>query len=310
VVPELSVVLILGEQRDRGRRSLQRLLGQTALPRIEIVVADVTERDEPLPEAGHPSVRWLHCPEFRYYCEAQAELVRQARAPLIAFIEDHCYASPQWAEAILEAFQRQDVVAVNYAFTSANPDSYLSRAILLAEYGHWMTPHPGGPIGISSSTNIAYRRRLLLDQMADNPDIFEAEFLIHRRIQRTGGVIWLAPRALVAHESWAQLGDCCRANGANKRILGARRASHGKWSLPRRVLYGAAMALAPPLYLWRLASAFRTRPALWPLYVTSLPVTFITYVWCAWSEALGYLFGAGGSREEFRKTELMVSRDV
>lgn len=305
----MTVGLIVGEMRNRAENSVAHLLSQTALEKLEILLVDVDPEGGPLAGIDHPSVRCIRRPDFTYYCEAQAELARHASAPLLAFIEDHSFASPGWAQAVLSAFENPRVAAVNYTFTNAAEDGYLSRSILMAEYGHWMAPHPGGPVRFSSSTNIAYRRELLLPLLEGREPAFEAEFLLHRALQQRGGQIWVAPNAVVAHESWRTLPDACAANGSNKRILGARRAADGRWGSPRRLLWAGGMILAPALFLLRLAWVLRRRPSLWGPYLAALPVCAVLYSYCAWCEALGYLFGPGSSRDEFRSRELAIKRD-
>ncbi len=307
-VPELSVGMIAGELRERAAKGLQLLLAQSAIGRMEILVLDMNPHAGPLEGAEHERVTYLPRPDFQYYCDAQAELVKQARAPLLAFIEDHSYASPGWAEAVLNEFRNPAVNAVNYTFVPAGK-GYLSRSILMSEYGQWMAPHPGGPIGCSSSTNIAYRREELLGLMQSDPEVMEVEFLIHRAIQHEGGQIRVASGATVAHESWEGLWDACRANGANKQVLGARRAANGGWGMPKRLIWAAGMALMPAFGSARLGWSLRSRPALWATYLAALPVIAIIYSYCAWREAKGYLMGAGGSREAFRALELDIKRD-
>lgn len=307
--PSLTAGLIAGELRRRAESSLQHLLAQTALDRMEILVVDLSPNPGRIAGTDHPRVRYLARPQLHYYCEAQAELASEARAPLIAFVEDHCYAVPGWAEAVLNAFENPRVAAVNYTFTNARDNGYVSRSILMAEYGHWMTPHPGGPVRISSSTNVAYRTGLLRKFIRGNQGIFETEFLVHRALQESGGEIHVAPAATVAHESWASVWEACLANGANKRVLGARRVENGRWGLPLRIAWAAGMLLVPALSLARLAWVLRNRPALWGTLLAGLPVIVAIDSYSAWCEALGYLSGAGASREEFRARELAVQRD-
>ena len=69
------------------------------------------------------------------------------------------------------------------------------------------------------------------------------------------------------------------------------------------------MTLLPGLAVAGLAWSMRNRSALWSTFVVSLPVISLIYSYCAWSEALGYVAGAGGSREEFRRNELGIKRD-
>jgi len=306
---KLSVGLIVGEMRLRAEQNLARLLAQDSLETLEILVVDVGQEGGGLAGADHPSVRYTHRPDLAYYCDAQGELVRQASAPLLAFVEDHSFATPGWARAVLAAFDDPQVAAVNYAFTNVDDARYLSRSVLMAEYGYWMYPHPGGPVGFSSSTNIAYRLASLRPLLQGHESAFEAEFLIHRTLLEQGRLIWLAPDAIVAHESWRSLADACAANGANKRVLGARRASDGGWGRARRFAWAGGMIVAPALFLVRLARALRHRPSLWGRYLTGLPVCVAIYSYSAWCEALGYLFGAGSSRDEFLVRELSMRRD-
>jgi len=306
---ELTVGLIAGELRERAERSLRHILAQTALERMEVVVVDVNPSGGNFAGSDHPKVRYLHRPQFRYYCEAQFEIVRQARNPVIAFLEDHCYAESQWAEAILETFENPGVAAVNYTFTCGSNSNYMGRSILMAEYGHWMAPHPGGKVKISTSTNLAYVRAVLLEKVDQDESIFEAEFLLHRQIQKSGWEIHVASRAAVEHESWASLKAACQANGASTRALGARRAESENWGTGRRLLWSLAMILTPAVHIARLAGTMRRRPALWGLLISSLPVLAAIYGYSACSEASGYLFGAGHSREEFLTRELTIHRN-
>ena len=307
---KLTVGLIAGELRERAERSLRHILSQTAIDRLEVIVVDLNANPRKFAGSDHPRVRYLHRPNFHYYCQAQLELVRETRTSWIAFLEDHCYAEPQWAEEILKAIEDPKVGALNYTFTCATEAGYLGRAILMAEYGYWMAPHPGGSITFSASTNLAYPRERLAAAMTSDGSIFEAEFLIHREILKEGLEIRVAPRATVGHESWSTLSGACRANGANKRVLGSRRAETGGWGIAKRGLWAAAMVLSPGLHLARLAASVRRRPALWGTYLRSLPVLTAIYGYSACSEAAGYLFGAGGSREEFLARELAVERDA
>ncbi len=56
--PALSVILVIGGQRERERRALQSLLGQSAIDRMEILLYDLGPVDcPPIPGSDHPRVR-------------------------------------------------------------------------------------------------------------------------------------------------------------------------------------------------------------------------------------------------------------
>ena len=55
--PDLSVLLVVGERRDRAVRALASVLSQDALDRLEILLLDLAPGEPaPLPGSGHP---WL-----------------------------------------------------------------------------------------------------------------------------------------------------------------------------------------------------------------------------------------------------------
>jgi hypothetical protein len=306
--PDLSVCIVVGAERERAGRSLRCLLRQTALERMEILCVDLQPDAGAIPELGEPSVRTVTLREGRFMDRAMARALEEARAPLVAFIEDHGYAEPEWAASVIRAFERPEVALVNYSFTHGGAGTYLDRAFLVTEYGRWMAPTRAGEIPIASCNNIAYRVQALDPYRADMLEWLAVSPVLHLRIQKSGGVVWQEPAAVVAHEGWSSLWDGCWANGVFKRMFGASRVEHGRWRLPRRLVWALGMTLAPAVHLGRLAWSLRNRPRLWPTFVWSLPVATIVYVYSSFQEALGYLLGPGRSYEDFTRMELGLPR--
>jgi glycosyltransferase involved in cell wall biosynthesis len=309
MIPILSAAVVVGTLKDRAERCLAALLEQTPRESMEIVLMDISPDGSALQGADHPSVRYFHRPDLASFASARAECVRQARGEIVAFLEDHTFPCPGWAAAVLEAF-RLPVAVVNYALTNMNPDRYVSRAFFMTEYGPWMAPARRGPISFAACHNIAYRRKALEPYWEELDQLFEAEFLLHRRLLRSGATIWLEPGAVLSHETWTNLSDGVRGNGALKRLFADVRASEGGWSRGRRYLWAGGMILSPPLHLWRLVRTLWRRPHLWASFFVSLPVMLAVYTDGACREALGYLFGAGSSRQETMETELSVVREA
>jgi hypothetical protein len=300
--------MIAGPIRERARLCLLRLLGQTTLDRMEIVVVDLGAEGPPPSGTEHPAVRYIRRPDLPSYSMAQAECVRQARGEIVAFIEDHCYPSPGWASSILEAFREPRISIVTYGFVNYNPERYLSRGFFVTEYGRWMCPASRGPISIPSCNNVAYRRTDLEPFLRELDKLFDAEFVMQRRILAKGGVAWLEPAAEVAHENWETLATGLSCNYSHRRLNAARRAEAGGWNLPRKWFFAGATTFTPLLHLSRLAVSLWNRPSLWPAFVAALPVSTTVYVATAYTEILGYLFGPGTSGEEFKLAELSYPR--
>src|SRR5947208_16143011 len=95
---ELSVILVVGERRDRAVDALRSLLSQSAVDRMEILLCDLAPGDPPpLPGSDHPAVRRLRFAPDTLFSAAKAAAVRTAAGPIVVFFEEHCRAHPGWA---------------------------------------------------------------------------------------------------------------------------------------------------------------------------------------------------------------------
>jgi hypothetical protein len=91
----LAVVVVVGPLRKRGQRLLDGLCLQTAVESMEIIVVD------PPAYAGRklqtrPGVRTVYLlrSETEPWPRARADAIRHTKAPIVAFIEDHCIPEP------------------------------------------------------------------------------------------------------------------------------------------------------------------------------------------------------------------------
>ena len=306
----LSVVQIIGRQRTRAENGLQKLLGQKVSAPLEIILVDIEPTAPALPSSADPRVRVVPRPGLRDYAAAMAAGASEATGDYVAFIEDHCHAQPGWAAAVVRDFERP-VAMVNYSFMDTEPGSYLSRSFLMAEYGRWIHPTRPGPLPIASCANISYRRDILMRLAKERPleEWFQAEYILHRRIQSDGGVIWQSTDAVAAHEDWVTLSGGLFANGALKRYHAAAVAfGNPRWSLLRRCAYAAGMLVVPGLQMWRLLRSIIPRPRHWGHFISALPVSLAVYTYAAAAEAVGYLMGPGDSGEQFVVVELELAR--
>jgi hypothetical protein len=311
-VSEVSVAMVVGALRDRAQRGLDGLARQTVPEALELVLVDVAPEGAPAlrPPAGMPVVE-VRLPEDTSLATARGAAVRHARAPVVAFLEDHCIPEPGWAAAVIEA-HRQPCTAVGYAFTNANPGRWSSRAALLADYAPWAHPARDGPAVRLPGNNVAYKRDALLELGDGLDDLLVVDFNLHTELRRRGGALRTAANALVAHENFDDLRGLLAANHHYCRLMAINRARSQGWGPVRRLGFGLATpVLVPLLKLQRLAWELRGRRALWPGTALSLPVILVTYVWSAIGEARGYLGGDPGSADrDFTRWELSTPRDV
>lgn len=306
--PRLSIVQIMGAQRERAPAALARLRNQVLRDPVELIWVDADPQAGSLDVSGPGLVPRIVPASGLTYAQAAALGLSEAKGEYVAFLEDHAFARENWAQSVIDTFSESDAALVNYSFDDAEPQTYLSRAFLMAEYGRWMHPTRPGPVPIPACNNIAYRRAVLERWAKDKSlsDWLQAEYLLHRRIQSEGGLCLQATDAIVEHEDWFRFTDGLRANSVMKRYNAASAST--SWSLPRRLFYAAGMAAAPPLHLLRLASSIAPRPALWGSFLAGLPVSVTLYFYMSFHEALGYLLGPGDSEREFADMELALKR--
>jgi len=273
--PALSVVLLVDRERQRAARCLAGLLAQTILDQLEVLLVDLgADRLGPLSGSEHPRVRVLQPPPTSSFGELQAQGVLAARAPIVAFIEEHCIAAPTWAAALVLA-HRAPVAAVGGQRENATPQRSLARFLYLLD----ALPGPLLPAG-----NVTYKRDVLLRYGERLAALFESEGLLQARLLEDGFRLAADPAVRYEHEydeSWPDV--CVRwywqgyAAGAARAHLkdsprGARRMASGLW----RLLKGAA---APAVLTQRLIRA--GSPARWDVLLRNAHLVLLypfTYV--------------------------------
>ncbi len=308
--PQISAIMVAGPRRGRAQRVLKALCAQSMLDAMEIIIVDLTSPDTPLlPCEGNVRVVYVKPQNPRSLAWGRAEGVRRASAPIVAFIEDHCYPDASWAKALIEAFQEGKWTAVGYAFTNANPETYMGRACMLSDYGLWAYPVPRQECRLLPGNNVAYRRDALLAFGRGLDALISPDFVLQESLARRGARFLLETRALAAHENYCNLSSMLGANHTYCRLLAVGRAESQTWSRWKRIIYGlASPPIAPAIKLFRLFRSFRQRSFLRSDLIKALPVIIIVYFWSAVGEGFGYLFGKGSSEEAFNRYELETER--
>lgn len=310
-VPELSVLMVAGRRRERAQRVLDALGAQTCRDKLEIVVADLAPDTAPAlePPDGIP-YESLELAGDTSWGQARAEVLTRSSAPIVAYIEDHCYPSSGWAAAILTAHQ-EPWAAVGYAFTNPYPENYVSRSAMMFDYGIWIHPANRGASKLLAYNNVSYKRQPLLDLGSDLTASLSCDFHIHNAFQRQGLEMAVEPDALAAHENFAHLGGILSANHHYCRVLAAQRAEAGGWSWPLRLFYFVATPIGAPLISFgRLIRSMKGRRSLWGELVYTSPVVLLTAIWTACGESLGYVFGPGKSEKALSHWEIHAKRSL
>ena len=306
---QMSVVLVAGSQRIRAQRVMNALAAQTALSAIEVVIVDlVRDGTHRLALSQQLQHLYLARPDITRWGSARAEGARAASAPVVAFIEDHCFPARDWAEILIDV-HRGPWAAVGYAFTNANPESYVSRSSLMARYGHFVHPARRGPAPLLSGNNISYKRALLMEFGSALDTLLAIDFNLQEILRARGVPMFVEARALAAHQNFTSVINESVTGHHYCRLLAARRAETQSWSTVRRLIHGFGAPLgSPAIRLVRLLAGLRGRRELLPAVLTGLPVIVAEYAWDAVGESLGYLLGVGDAERRTLQWELETDR--
>jgi hypothetical protein len=312
VVPDLSVIVIVPDRFETVARTVGHLAAQTARERLELVFVT------PDPALMIPSdaVAWfcgwslVHITHLTSTAAARVEGIRRARASVVAFVEDHCFPTPTWGEALIAA-HTGPWAGVGPAVFNANPATRVSWANLLIEYGPWLAPRGNGAWQHIPGHNSSYKRDILVSCGDRLGALMEAESVLQWTLQRTGHRFTIEPAAHTRHENFSRFDASIRLRFHGGRSFAASRGE--KWSVARRLLYAGGSPLIPFVRVWR-ARRDRARVGMAADKPGVLIVTFALLVADAAGELFGYLTGAGDSvaqltNLEFHRERFLTDRD-
>lgn len=308
-LPSLSVILLIGDKRERAQRALDSVLQQDCIDRMEILLVDLTRRGAAaLEHHDHPRVREIRPAPDSSYAEARALATTEARAPYVAFLEEHAEAMPGWAAGVLRGFE-QGWTAVAYETHNMNPDCGISNATYLANYMPWLAPARRGPSDFVASQNAAYRRDVLMNYVDQLPQLYHNDQLLQWKLAADGYRFGIEPDARFSHCNETDLGGAARGLFLYNRFMAPMRAAIFNWNWLRRCIYAFGLPLIP---LVRFTKQFvflrRRHPDLVPDFLRSAPSILACNYSAAAGQTTGLLIGPGNSMKKFWDFELNADR--
>jgi hypothetical protein len=302
----LSVVVIVPDRFETVARIVAHLLAQTVRERLEIVLASCEERPAIPRDVMAAFGAWsiVRVDGLASTAAARAAATRAARAPLVAFVEDHCFPTPTWADALIVAHERP-WAGVGPAVFNANPVTRVSWANLLIEYGPWLAPKDTGDWPHIPGHNSCYKRDVLLSCGDRLDSLMEAESILQWTLQRSGHRFTIEPGAHTRHENFSRFVPSLRLRFHSGRLFAASRAM--SWTAAQCLLYALASPLIPFV---RLSRAHRDRSRVGGAANKRglLMVTFVLLVTDAVGEFFGYVTGAGDASEQTAELEFHRER--
>jgi hypothetical protein len=303
VRPDLSVVLITPDTFETIRRTTTCIARQSAGGHVELVIiapeAATIDVDQDLvaPLAGVQLVRLRSVTPTG---PARAAAIRAARAPIIAFAEEHCFPDTGWAAALIQA-HRGDHAAVGPAMHNANPESIVSWADFLIGYGPWAAPISKREVDYLPGHNSSYKRDVLLAYDAKLDELMEAETVVMWDLRSKGRRLLLEPAAFTAHMNFGRWRSWLAVMFFNGRAFADTRAS--QWPLSKRVAFVMASPLIPFVRLTRtIGHARRVRRSA-VFLAKVVPAIAVGLAIDAVGQMVGYAVGAGDAHEKMAAYE-------
>jgi hypothetical protein len=245
--------------------------------------------------------------------EAKAAGVREAGAPLVAFLEDHSFPEKTCAEHFIEAHGREGFAVVGPVMRNANPISGVSWGCFLVYYGTYIWARPEREIRHLPANQSCYRRDLLLEYGSRLADMLEAEAVLHQDLLARGHRLAQEPSARVYHLNVSRQGPVSKEYFLASRVFAAERASG--WGFLRRAVYAIGSPLLPLIRTPRIFRDARRAELDRSVLRGALASVLLTLCAGAAGEMLGYALGAGHTRQkllqnESERTSTFSARDL
>jgi hypothetical protein len=293
--PALSFVLLTVDDFESVRTTVAHLAAQSVADQIELVLCAPSRGslaiDEDAVTPFH-SVQVVETGTITVSGPVRARAAHAARAPIIAYGEDHCYPDPGWAVALLRAHE-QPHAAVGPAMRNANPESIVSWADLLMEYGLWIAPGRRGLVPLLQGHNSSYKRDILLSYGDRLDALLEVETVLLWDLVKRGHTLFFETHATAAHVNFSRWRVWLPMQWHLARSFSSTRAMD--WHKARRLAFALAAPLVPLVRLTRIMdSAVRNGlPA--PLLLRILPALLVGLIVDGAAQAVGSVFGPGSS---------------
>ena len=302
--PGISVVFVARGSFLNIRKTLECLLQQSAASRLEFIFStdcpDLLRHAEAfvLQKGSFANALFLLQPENSI---ARARLVAalEARADVVAFVEDHGFPEQNWAEELLAAFQfAENIDAAAPMMRNLNQESAISRAQFLLSHGvHDLRSETCRFLDSRSLPwhSTAYRRNRLL-ALSREEGVFEIEAHLQQKIRKAnpGARFVLCTRCSVQHVNMTLWVPALRHAFHGGRVFGAERSLWLDWNPLSKATRGAAFPVVALLKIWHSASLLWDRTSLFRTLATfaaALPLAILH----AFGEAWGTCFGKGRS---------------
>lgn len=294
-------VILATDNYPRVKRVMESLAAQTIAMQVEIVIVSIDPVDTAEFADRFHSVQRLHAPRVSPLSHVRAKGVMAARAPFVFIAETHAYPDPDLLERLAAALSTEWSLAVP-GFRNANPQTGLSWAGFISDYGAWAATLPAGETSHPPSHDAAFRRDVLIEFGDRLESALTFGDAMHLTFVERGYKSYFEPAAGIQHVNIERFRSFVQERFLSGVLIGAYRRE--RWGWGRRLAYAAGSPLIPIVLYSRIRRGVNEIAKRERLPKTAIPSLLFGIVIKAAGECRGYLFGAGKAEDGMTRYEV------
>jgi glycosyl transferase family 2 len=306
--PAITVVLVVGNYRDRAQRVLRSVLAQDIADQILILFYDRADRPaRDFSELSHPNVKYEAVDRSLSLGELQKRGILAATSEIVGLVEEHVAVPPNWARESLR-LHAEGYAGVTGVFVPGNRQHRVSKLSFLITYGSYILPQTSGETNHIPADNSTLVRSKVLRYKNDLALLLDTDTVLIRRMVADGEKVYASANIQIRHWSEANFLDACVSLFYWNQTYIWTCAVLENWSAFRRV---ARLLTSPLVAFVRSGKSYaqaRRNGADMKQFFVDLPAIFILHMASGTGIATGLLLGCRNSRLQFTDCETNMAR--
>jgi glycosyltransferase involved in cell wall biosynthesis len=289
--PDISVIIASYNSRRTISACLASLAAQKTGRPFEIIVVDSsTDGTGALVSSEFPEARLLSFKDRKYPGAARNIGIENSRAPIVAFIDADCVASPDWIESVIRAHEGPSL-AIGGAIANGNPDSYVGWAAYFTEFSQWMPGRLAMEMDDIAGASMSYKKTVFERFGFFRTSGYCSDTEFHWRLASGNVKLRFDPSISMAHTNIDGLSRFLSHEFAHGRAFGGMRAWYGNFPAWKRGGFAASFPLIAIKLVLRAAWKNISTPVYLRDFLKSFPLIAVGILSWSLGEAAGYASG-------------------
>jgi hypothetical protein len=303
----LTVILIIGDKRERAQRALQSILAQDIADRILVLIYDRSSNPaQDFPELTRSNVVYEPSGPHTTLGELQKRAVHTATTEIVGFLEEHVVVPAGWARESLRLHEK-GYAGVTGSFLSGNPRQRCSRVAFAVTYGDYVLSREIGETTAIPGDNSTFFRSKILRYDDQLELLLNTDILLIRRLLADGEKLYRADMAL-KHWNETKWFGAWIALCYWSQMYVRNQSAIENWSFLRRLLRLCTTPLVPFVRTYGNFRRAKMNAIAMKRFVADIPAALLLNSGSAAGIAAGLLFGYQNSEYKFADCETCAVR--